>query len=122
MASDNKKLGKIVEVIGPVVDVQFEEGLGWDTDVPANFRVGLSNGSGARPNQNLNVFEKAYDQTMRERAHVGSAAWVEAPDHLRAFADGTADDRGGEGGERTYAHELRDGGHYSRPSPARVDG
>src|SRR5271169_4975903 len=26
MASDNKKLGKIVEVIGPVVDVQFEEG------------------------------------------------------------------------------------------------
>jgi hypothetical protein len=67
-------------------DVQFEEGLGWDTDVPANFRVGLSSGSGARPNQNLNVFEKAYDQTMRERAHVGSAAWVEAPDHLRAFA------------------------------------
>ena len=26
MASDNKKLGKIVEIIGPVVDVQFEEG------------------------------------------------------------------------------------------------
>ena len=26
MASDNKKIGQVVEVIGPVVDVQFEEG------------------------------------------------------------------------------------------------
>jgi hypothetical protein len=104
----------------------YQEGIGWDTDVPAEFLRGMEQGklTGARPNQNGNVFDKPRKETMRERAHAGSASWVEAPDHLDAFAAGSADDRGGnawQGGERTYAHEVRDGGHYSRPSHARID-
>jgi hypothetical protein len=42
-----------------------------------------------RPNHNKNVYEKWPDETMRERAHVGSASWVEAPTYLSEFANGT---------------------------------
>lgn len=42
-----------------------------------------------RPNHNQNVYEKWPEETMRERAHVGSAAWVEAPTYLSEFAAGT---------------------------------
>jgi hypothetical protein len=123
--------------------VRFEEGIGWDTDVPREFLLGVRQGEGdpdaaggarythirpssspPRPNQNVNVFDKPREQTMRERGHVGSASWVEAPYHLRAFADGTADEKrriGAVDGDEPYAHELRDGLHYSRPSHARIE-
>ena len=57
---------------------RFQEGIASDTDVPNDFMLGVRQGyeTGARPNQNKNVFEKPPQETMQERAHVGSAAWV----------------------------------------------
>lgn len=96
-------------------DVQFEEGIGWDSDVPKEFLIGMSHGEadGARPNNNLNVFHKSREETMKERAHVGSAAWVDSPAHLGSFVDGTQDSDRGE-----YAHDIRSGLHTGRPAHA----
>jgi len=69
--------------------LRFEEGIATDTDVPQEFTKGAMQGytpAAGRPNRNANVFEKPAEETMRERAHVGSAAWVEAPDTLTEFA------------------------------------
>ena len=62
--------------------LRFEEGISTDTDVPNDFVLGVRQGTmpaPGRPNHNANVYEKYPDETMRERAHLGSAAWVEAP-------------------------------------------
>jgi len=59
--------------------LRFEEGIATDTDVPQEFTKGAMQGyvpAAGRPNRNANVFEKPAEETMRERAHVGSAAWV----------------------------------------------
>jgi hypothetical protein len=72
--------------------LRFQEGLGTDTDVPNEFSKGAMQGYVAapgRPNRNMNVFEKWPEETMRERAHVGSASWVEAPSFLGEFAHGS---------------------------------
>ena len=73
---------------------RFYEGIASDTDVPNDFVEGLHDGYdvGSRPNHNKNVFEKPADQVTRERAHVGSAAWVEGPDYLGKFAGGTSNE------------------------------
>jgi hypothetical protein len=107
MASDRSPLaptGNLTERVGTVYEakmapnrpgvvgpLRFEEGLASDTDIPDQFTVGVMQGyvTGARPNQNRNVYEKPPEETMRERAHVGSASWVEAPTHLGEFARGT---------------------------------
>lgn len=76
--------------------LRFEEGLATDTDVPNDFRLGVSQGyitAPGRPNHNANVWEKSAGETMKERAHVGSAAWVEAPTFLGEFAHGTSTDQ-----------------------------
>ena len=75
--------------------LRFEEGIATDTDVPNDFQLGLDQGYDTpegRPNHNMNVFEKYADETMKERAHVGSAAWVEAPTFLGEFAQGNFGD------------------------------
>jgi hypothetical protein len=75
--------------------LRFEEGIATDTDVPSDFQKGMAQGSATapgRPNRNANVFEKPAAETMAERAHVGSAAWVEAPTFLGEFAHGTMND------------------------------
>lgn len=72
--------------------LRFEEGLATDTDLPNEFVNGIMQGyitEGGRSNHNKNVYEKWPDETMRERAHVGSASWVEAPVYLSEFASGT---------------------------------
>jgi|HubBroStandDraft_2_1064218.scaffolds.fasta_scaffold312902_2 hypothetical protein len=77
---------------GQVGPLRFEEGIATDTDVPNDFTVGVMQGyktAAGRPNHNENVYEKYPEETMRERAHVGSAAWVEAPTYLGEFAHGT---------------------------------
>jgi len=77
--------------------LRFEEGIATDTDVPQEFSKGAMQGyipAAGRPNRNQNVFEKLPEETMRERAHVGSASWVEAPDHLTEFASGAFADHG----------------------------
>src|SRR5258706_134447 len=83
------------EKMGPNVSGQrgplrFQEGIGTDTDVPNDFGLGMSQGvpDPARPNHNRNVYEKPAEETMRERAHVGSASWIDAPTVLGEFSQG----------------------------------
>lgn len=70
----------------------FQEGLASDPDIPADFVVGIRQGetpAPGRPNRNANVFIKPPQETMKQRAHAGSASWVEAPTFLREFVQGS---------------------------------
>lgn len=100
--------------------MRFQEGVATDTDVPMEFSNGVSQGTGyapGRPNHNLNVFEKWPEETMKERAHLGSAAWVESPQFLQDFSGGAFQDYG----TATIEQVARSGGHYSRMNPAVVN-
>jgi hypothetical protein len=100
--------------------LRFEEGIATDTDVPNDFQVGAMQGyltAPGRPNRNANVFEKPAAETMKERAHVGSAAWVEAQTFLGEFAHGSFGDHG----VIEYEQADRSGGRYERLNPAVVD-
>lgn len=95
----------------------FEEGVATDTDVPNNFQIGASQGyitPPGRPNHNQNVYIKSAQETLAERAHVGSAAWVEAPEMLQDFAVGSFSDFA----EVRYEEVYRNGGRQQRPSAA----
>ena len=99
--------------------LRFEEGVATDTDVPNDFQVGLDQGYDVppgRPNHNMNVMEKYPEETMKERAHVGSAAWVEAPTYLGEFAQGNFGDHS----VVVIEEEVRSGGRYNRMNPASV--
>ena len=92
--------------------LRFEEGIATDTDVPNEFTKGAMQGyapAPGRPNRNQNVFEKLPEETMRERAHVGSAAWVEAPSHLSEFAAGGFADHG----DNRFEEVTRNGSHQA---------
>jgi hypothetical protein len=98
--------------------LRFEEGLATDTDLPMEFVNGAHQGyatAPGRPNHNVNVYEKGPDETMRERVHVGSASWVEAPTYLGAFAGGTSAEA-----ERKYIQVDRSGGKYVRRNASQV--
>jgi hypothetical protein len=72
--------------------LRFEEGVATDTDVPTEFQTGIMSGFAAapgRPIRNAPVHTKTAEETMSERAHVGSAAWTEAPTFLGEFAHGS---------------------------------
>jgi len=99
--------------------LRFEEGIATDTDVPQEFTKGAMQGyvpAAGRPNRNANVFEKPAEETMRERAHVGSAAWVEAPNTLSEFAKGGFADHG----DNRIEEVIRSGSHQQRLNPAVV--
>lgn len=71
--------------------LRFEEGVATDTDVPSDFVTGAMQGyntAPGRPNHNANVWHKYPEETLRQRAHVGSASWVEAPTHISEFSQG----------------------------------
>jgi len=100
--------------------LRFEEGVATDTDVPNDFQLGINQGydtPAVRPNHNTNVFEKPAAETMGERAHVGSAAWVEAPTYISEYEDGSFTDYS----EATFDEVVRSGGRYQRPNPAQVN-
>ena len=72
--------------------LRFEEGVATDTDVPTDFQKGMSQGmamAAGRPNRNAPVWQKPAAETLSERAHVGSASWIEAPTFLGEFAHGS---------------------------------
>jgi hypothetical protein len=99
--------------------LRFEEGVATDTDVPNDFQLGLNQGydtPAGRPNHNLNVMEKYPEETMRARAHVGSAAWVEAPAYVAEFSNGTFSDYA----EIKIEEVFRSGSRYQRMNPAAV--
>jgi hypothetical protein len=120
-----EKVGAVYErkmsaaVPGQRGPLRFEEGIATDTDVPSDFELGMAQGyntPAGRPNHNENVMEKYPEETMRERAHVGSAAWVEAPNFLGEYSQGAFGDKS----EVRIEEVIRSGGHYQRINPATV--
>jgi hypothetical protein len=100
--------------------LRFEEGIATDTDVPNDFQKGMAQGSAAaagRPNRNAPVWQKPAAETLSERAHVGSASWVEAPTYLGEFAHGTMNDYSAAQIETV----ARSGGRTQRMSPTVVN-
>lgn len=101
---------------------RFYEGVASDTDVPKEFTNGAMQGyktADGRPNHNENVYEKWPAETMKERAHMGSAAWPEAPTFVNEFSGG-ADTVNS---ERKYQMVTRGTGlgkRWERISPAEV--
>lgn len=97
--------------------LRFEEGVATDTAVPNDFSQGMGDGyaTGARPNQNAPVWYKHADQVAAERAHLGSAAWPEAPTYTQGFAEGA-----GPEAERRFVAVDRTGGSYLRRNAAVV--
>lgn len=99
--------------------LRFEEGLATDSDVPNDFTEGVMQGyrtPPGHPNHNANVYEKSAEETMRQRAHAGSAAWVEAPTFLGEFAHGANNQLSA----IKYEEVDRSGGRYERLNPANV--
>lgn len=112
-----RKLAANVERRGPL---RFEEGIATDTDVPSDFEVGIMNGFAAapgRPNRNASVFVKTAAETLAERAHVGSAAWVEAPTFLGEFAHGSFS----KNAEQVIEGKVASGGRTQRLNPTVVN-
>lgn len=74
--------------------LRHEEGVASDTDVPNDFARGAyGDTQSAHTRMNHNNVEMQYkhaDETMRERAHVGSASWVEAQVMLSDFVTGAS--------------------------------
>jgi hypothetical protein len=100
--------------------LRFEEGLATDTDIPSEFTNGAMQGyepAAGRPNRNKPVHTKTAEETMRERAHVGSAAWVEAPSALSDFSAGGFADHGDNRIERVQ----RSGANQKSSNPAIVN-
>jgi hypothetical protein len=111
------KLSGNEERRGPL---RFEEGLATDTDVPTDFQKGIASGFASapgRPNRNAPVWQKPAAETLSERAHVGSAAWIEAPTFLGEFAHGSFTNYA----EQTHEMVVRSGARTMRMNPTVVN-
>lgn len=100
--------------------LRFEEGVATDTDVPNDFQKGIMSGFAAapgRPNRNAAVWQKPAEETLSERAHVGSAAWVEAPTFLGEFAHGSFSNNA----EQIVETKIVSGGRTMRLNPTVVN-
>ena len=100
--------------------LRFEEGIGTDTDVPQEFSKGAGQGyipAPGRPNRNAPVHTKTAEETMSERAHVGSAAWVESQDYLSEFSGSSFHDYAA----NTIEEVVRNGARQQHPNPAQVN-
>ena len=100
--------------------LRFEEGIATDTDVPTDFQKGIMQGFAAapgRPNRNAPVWQKPAAETLSERAHVGSASWIEAPTFLGEFAHGSFTNYA----EQTFETVPRSGGRTQRMNPTVVN-
>lgn len=113
--SYQRTMGANVSRQGPL---RFEEGIATDTDVPDDFTQGMGDGyrtgPGSPNHTNPESQYKHADQVMKERAHVGSASWPEAPSMLGAFVEGVTED------PVTFPDVERSGGRYERTSPTVV--
>jgi hypothetical protein len=102
-------------VSGRTGPLRFEEGLATDTDVPSDFQQGMADGyltgPGSPNHNNVEMQFKHEAQTMQERAHVGSASWVDAPSVLSEFVGGVTEP------PIVYPDVIRSGGRYERRSP-----
>ncbi len=112
-----RKLAENDERRGPL---RFEEGIATDTDVPTDFQKGVMSGFASapgRPNRNAPVWQKPAEETLMERAHVGSAAWIEAPTFLGEFAHGSFTNYA----EQTVEAVVRTGARTARLNPTVVN-
>jgi hypothetical protein len=113
---DRKMSAAVPGQRGPL---RFEEGIATDTDVPAEFVRGAMQGyepAPGRPNRNQAVHTKTAEETMSERAHVGSAAWVESQDYLSEFSGSAFGDHG----SNVIEEVFRNGSRQQHPNPAQV--
>lgn len=92
--------------------LRFEEGVATDTDVPAEFGKGAYGDAVGTVAAGWPV--KSPEETTRERAHVGSASWIEAPSCLNEFVQGASMDH--PSFERVAGSETR----IQRWNPTRV--
>jgi hypothetical protein len=100
--------------------LRFEEGIATDTDVPTEFQKGIMSGFAAapgRPNRNAPVWQKPAAETLAERAHVGSASWIEAPTFLGEFAHGSFSNNA----EQIIETKVVSGGRMQRLNPTVVN-
>jgi len=65
--------------------LRFEEGVATDTDIPNDFRLGAY---GDCSNPQPVTCRKDPATTQRERVHMGSSTWIEAPTLLSEFVQG----------------------------------
>ena len=102
--------------------LRFEEGVATETEVTYDFGEGAymdtAPAPGRQNHNNREMFYKPAEQTMQERAHVGSASWIEAPAVLSEFVQGSVAGDGMPQFEMSY----NSGMHMNRPNPVRVDG
>ena len=112
-----RKMSGNLERRGPL---RFEEGLATDTDVPTDFQKGIASGFASapgRPNRNAPVWQKPAAETLGERAHPGSASWIEAPTFLGEFAHGSFTNYA----EQTHEVVVRSGARIQRLNPTVVN-
>lgn len=96
--------------------LRFEEGVATDTDVPMDFGVGAYEDTAPSPmrmnHNNPEMFYKYPEETMRERAHVGSSTWIEAPAMLGDFVQGSMSGDG----MPMFEYAVNDGYIQKRPN------
>src|SRR5215470_14907134 len=97
--------------------LRFEEGVATDTDIPNDFGVGAYGDCGGDGRGRPFVVRKDPAETMRERAHVGSASWIEAPTMLSDFVIGASAGQSSPQFDVEYGSEQR----LIRLSPAVVN-
>jgi hypothetical protein len=96
--------------------LRFEEGVATDTDVPNDFGQGAYGDTSGDNRGRAFTNVKSPGETMRERAHVGSASWIEAPTMLSDFVIGASIGQGPASFERELGSEAR----IRRINPAQV--
>lgn len=96
--------------------LRFEEGVASDTDVPYDFSRGAYGDTAPSPlrqnHTNPEMFFKYAEETMRERAHVGSASWIEAPEVLGEFVQGSMAGNY----QPQFEYSYNTGAHMNRPN------
>lgn len=87
--------------------LRFEEGVATDTDIPFEFGRGAYGDTEGdfRGRQTMSGMLKPPVETMRQKVHVGSASWIEAPLELSEFVQGASADH--PSFERVYGSESR---------------
>lgn len=87
--------------------LRFEEGVATDTDVPFEFgRGAYADTMGDGRGRSFTVIKDPME-TTRERVHVGSASWIEAPTILQDFVYGVTAAHGFPEFEMEYGSERR---------------
>jgi len=97
--------------------LRFEEGVATDTDVPNDFGQGAYGDPGGDGRGRPFTPRKDPAETMRERAHLGSSTWIEAPTMLNDFVIGASAGQG----PSQFEYELGSEARLRRLNPAQVN-